>query len=53
MGDDDRRKTMERRTDGKTYFGVSSPPYPALTWYVPISTTTAFTSSAMIDQKMI
>ena len=34
------------RTEGKTYLGVSSPAYPALTAHVPMSSTMAFTSSA-------
>jgi hypothetical protein len=37
-----------RRTDGQINFGASSPAYPAFTWYVPTSSTIAFTSSARI-----
>lgn len=38
-------KRGKRRTEGKTYLGVSSPAYPALTAYVPMSSTMALTSS--------
>ena len=40
-------------TDGNTYLGVSSPAYPAFTWYVPTSRTMAFTSSAKDDQMLM
>lgn len=38
-------------TEGKTILGVSSPPYPAFTWYVPTSRTMAFVSSASNTTK--